>query len=74
VNFNLKEDRFKVLSVWNISSIIFVAVHLIDIRLNDNADIGYTKYPNAPLFYNYLSVAYGRAGDRKKCESTILEK
>jgi len=31
------------------------------------------KYPNAPLFYNYLSAAYGRAGDRKKCESTILE-
>jgi hypothetical protein len=36
--------------------------------------LGYIKkYPNAPLFYNYLSVAYGRAGDRKKCESTILE-
>jgi hypothetical protein len=31
------------------------------------------KYPNAPLFYNYLAVAYGRIGDRKKCESTILE-
>ncbi len=36
--------------------------------------MGYIKkYPNAPLFYNYLSAAYGRAGDRKKCESTILE-
>ena len=31
------------------------------------------KYPNVPLFYNYLAVAYGRIGDRKKCESTILE-
>ncbi len=36
--------------------------------------LGYIKkYPNAPLFYNYLSAAYGRVGDRKKCESTILE-
>jgi len=36
--------------------------------------VAYTKkYPNAPLFYNYLSVAYGRAGDRKKSESTILK-
>jgi tetratricopeptide (TPR) repeat protein len=31
------------------------------------------KYPNAPLFYNYLSAAYAQAGDIKKCESTILE-
>ena len=36
--------------------------------------VGYTKkYPNAPLFYNYLSAAYAKAGDIKKCESTILE-
>ncbi len=39
VNFDLKEDRFKVLSVWNISPGIFVTVHLFDIRLNVNADI-----------------------------------
>jgi hypothetical protein len=24
------------------------------------------KYPTVPLFYNYLAVAYGRIGDRKK--------
>ncbi len=36
--------------------------------------MGYIKkYPNAPLFYNYLSAAYAQAGDIKKCESTILE-
>ena len=36
--------------------------------------VGYTKkYPNAPLFYNYLSAAYAKAGDIKSCESTILE-
>jgi hypothetical protein len=36
--------------------------------------LGYTKkYPNAPLFYNYLSAAYAQAGDIKKCESTVLE-
>jgi len=39
MNFDLKGDRFKVLSVWNISPGIFVAVHLINIRLNVNADI-----------------------------------
>ncbi len=36
--------------------------------------MGYiNKYPNAPLFYNYLSAAYAQAGEIKKCESTILE-
>jgi hypothetical protein len=39
VNFDLKEHRFKVLSVRNISPGIFVAVYLIDIRLNVNSDI-----------------------------------
>ena len=39
MNFDLKGDRFKVLSVWNISPGIFVAVYLIDIRSNANADI-----------------------------------
>lgn len=39
VNFDLKEDRFKALSVRNISPGIFVAVYLIDFRLNANADI-----------------------------------
>jgi len=39
VNFDLKENRFIVSSVWNISPGIFVAVYLIDIRLNVNADI-----------------------------------
>jgi tetratricopeptide (TPR) repeat protein len=31
------------------------------------------KYPNVPLLYNYLTVAYGRIGDREKAESTALE-
>jgi hypothetical protein len=39
VNFGLKRDRFKVLSVWNISPGIFLAVPLFNPRLNVNADI-----------------------------------
>jgi hypothetical protein len=39
LNFDLEEDRFKVLSVWNVSPGILVAVYLIDIRLNVNSDI-----------------------------------
>jgi hypothetical protein len=41
VNFDLKGDRFKVLSVWNISPGIVIAVPLINPRLNVNADIRY---------------------------------
>jgi hypothetical protein len=39
LNFDLNLDRFKVLSVRNISPGIFVAVYLIDIRLNVNSGI-----------------------------------
>ena len=39
LNFDLEEDRFKVLSVWKVSPGILVAVYLIDIRLNVNSDI-----------------------------------
>ena len=39
LNLDLKEHRFKVLSVRNTSPGIFVAVYLIDIRLNVNSDI-----------------------------------
>ena len=39
LNFDLNLDRFKVLSVRYISPGIFVAVYLIDFRLNANADI-----------------------------------
>jgi hypothetical protein len=41
MNFDLDEDRFKVLSVWNISPGIFIANLLINTRLNVNADIRY---------------------------------
>jgi hypothetical protein len=41
LNFDLEEDRFKVLSVWNISPGIVIAVPLINTRLNVNADIPY---------------------------------
>ena len=39
LNFDLEEDCFKVLRVWNVSPGILVAVYLIDIRLNVNSDI-----------------------------------
>jgi hypothetical protein len=28
------------------------------------------QYPNVPMLYNYLSVAYSRAGERTKAEET----
>ena len=31
------------------------------------------KYPNVPILYNYLCVAYGRIGDFKNLESAALE-
>lgn len=31
------------------------------------------KYPQIPLFYNYLSVAYSRVGDDKKAEEIIKQ-
>ena len=31
------------------------------------------KYPNVPLFYNYLSAAYAKIGDYKNAESTVLK-
>ena len=31
------------------------------------------KYPQIPLLYNYLSVAYSAAGQREKAEAVILE-
>ena len=31
------------------------------------------KYPNVPLFYNYLSVAYSRSGQDQKVEEVIRE-
>lgn len=31
------------------------------------------KYPNIPLLYNYLSVAYSMTGRHKEMEATILE-
>lgn len=31
------------------------------------------KYPNIPLFYNYLSVAYSRSGQHEKAEEVIRE-
>jgi tetratricopeptide (TPR) repeat protein len=31
------------------------------------------KYPNIPLFYNYLSVAYSRSGEHEKAEEMIRE-
>jgi len=31
------------------------------------------KYPNIPMLYNYLSVAYSQAGQREKAEETIRE-
>ena len=30
------------------------------------------KYPRVPTFYNYLSVAYNRMGDKKKEEEAVL--
>jgi tetratricopeptide (TPR) repeat protein len=30
------------------------------------------QYPKVPMLYNYLSVAYSRAGERAKAEATIL--
>ena len=30
------------------------------------------QYPNMPMLYNYLSVAYSLAGDREKAEQTAL--
>jgi tetratricopeptide (TPR) repeat protein len=32
-----------------------------------------TQYPQLPLFYNYLSVAYSRAGRRQDAEAVIAE-
>ena len=31
------------------------------------------KYPQLPMLYNYLSVAYSQAGQHDKMEATILE-
>ncbi len=31
------------------------------------------KYPDMPMLYNYLSVAYNRSGQQKKSEAVILE-
>ncbi len=31
------------------------------------------KYPNVPLFYNYLSVAYSRSGQDEKAEEIVRE-
>lgn len=31
------------------------------------------KYPRLPMLYNYLSVAYSRAGQREKAEETVRE-
>jgi tetratricopeptide (TPR) repeat protein len=31
------------------------------------------KYPNIPMLYNFLSVAYSQAGDREKAKEVVLE-
>ncbi len=31
------------------------------------------KYPDVPMLYNYLSVAYSRSGQRKKSEAVVRE-
>ncbi len=31
------------------------------------------QYPDVPMLYNYLSIAYSRSGDNEKAEQTIIE-